>query len=157
MPRPLAALLLAGLLSAAAGPALAQCAFDQSSPNANDTLKDPQPAVSLEFMLEFDLQDVRVVGADNTVWPTDWTRVDGEVRRADFHITKALPPGKYLIEWNGYLRRHRHADGGSVPFTVLAADGTAPAGPAPAPRADLVPRNGPDSPYRALLGGGAPK
>lgn len=161
MPRssPLArasALLLLGLGLCAGTPALAQCAFDQSSPNANDVLNDNQPPVTIDFAMEFELKDVRVVDASNTEWPTDWVKASGEVRRTEFRFTKPLPPGKYLIEWNGYLRRHYHADGGSVPFTVAAADGTPPAGPAPAPRADLVPRSGPDSPYRALLGAAAP-
>lgn len=149
----LAALTLAGALCAS-GAAQAQCAFDQSVPNANAILSDPQPPVTIDFMLEFDLQSVRVVDANHTEWPVDWSRKPEEVRSTVFHFTKPLPPGKYLIEWNGYLRRHQHADGGSIPFTVLAADGTAPEGPAPTPRADLVPRSGPDSPYRALLGAG---
>ncbi|MFG1480980.1 copper resistance protein CopC [Xanthobacter sp. V4C-4] len=145
-----------GLLALSAGGAQAQCAFDQSSPNANDQLRVAEPAVSIDFMLEFDLQQVRVVDAQAVEWPTDWTPAAKEVRRTRFRITKPLPPGKYLIEWNGYLKRHQHADGGSIPFTVLAQDGAPPAGPAPEPRADLVPRSGPDSPYRALLGAGAP-
>lgn len=144
--------------AALASPALAQCAFDQSSPNANDVLKEPRPAVTIDFTVEFDLQEVRLRGPDNAEWPTDWVRVPEEVRRAEFRVEKPLPPGKYLIEWNGYLRRHHHADGGSIPFTVAAADGAAQEGaPAAAPPADAAPRSAKDSPYRALLGAGAPQ
>lgn len=153
--RAAAALLLVTL---AATGARAQCAFDQSVPNANDVLSDAEPAVTIDFTDEFELHDVRVVGLDGkTVWPTDWTRASQEVRRTEFRLTSPLPPGKYLIEWNGYLRRHHHADGGSIAFTVAAA-GEAPPPPDPQaakPRVD-APRIGPGSPYRALLGAGAP-
>lgn len=145
--------LVAGLLATV--PAAAQCAFDQSVPNANAVLTEAEPSVSIDFTDEFELRDVRVVSlADSSVWTTDWAPA-GEVRSTRFRITRPLPPGRYLIEWNGYLRRHFHADGGSIPFTV-AAEG-APPMPAEAPQEGAAPRVGPGSPYRALLGAGAPQ
>lgn len=149
---------LIGLMALAAPDARAQCAFDQSTPNAGDVLSDPQPTINIQFMLEIDLQEVRIVDAANTVWPTDWVRTPQEVRNAEFRATKALPPGSYLIEWNGYLRRHYHADGGSIPFTVAAAgDGGAPPSPAAEPRAAVAPRTAQGSLYRAFLGAAAPQ
>lgn len=144
--------------SLAATPALAQCAYDQSSPAPNEVVKSAEPAVTIDFTDEFDLQDVRVVGAGNTVWTTDWKREPQDVRSASFRITQSLPPGKYLIEWNGYFRRHYHTDGGSIAFSVPAADGTIPpASPGVMPLAPSARPVGPGSPYRALLGAGAPK
>ena len=78
-----------------------------------------------------------------------------EVQSAEFRPTKPLPPGKYLVEWNGYLRRHYHPDGGSVPFTVAAAD--AVISPAEASPAGSAPRYGQGSRYPAFLGAGAPQ
>lgn len=152
------AALLLGTIAGTGTEAVAQCAFDQSSPNANDVLRDPQPVVTIDFAMEFDLQQVRLMGADSTEWPTDWAPAGQEVRKAEFRATRPLPPGKYLIEWNGYLRRHFHADGGSIPFTVAAAgDG----GPEPSPAAGQpsggAPRSGRDSLYRAFLGAAAPQ
>lgn len=162
------AALLLGLITCAGTPALGQCAFDQSSPNANEVLRDPQPVVTLDFTDAFDLQEVRLVGPDNAEWPIDWARTREEVRTTEFRVTRPLPPGRYMIEWNGYLRRHYHADGGSIPFTVAAA-GDAPPDASPAnanpanaslgaaPPAGAAPRSGKGSPYPAFLGAGAPQ
>ena len=150
------AALVAGLVVAASAPALAQCAFDQSVPNANDVLGDAEPAVTIDFTDEFELHEVRVIGMDNAEWPTDWSRPAEQVRKTEFRVTKPLPPGKYLVIWNGYLRRHYHADGGSIPFTVAAA-GEAPTPHPAAQQEGGVHRVGPGSPYRVLLGGGAPQ
>ncbi|MDI4665580.1 copper resistance protein CopC [Xanthobacter autotrophicus] len=151
------AALVAGLVVGTAAPALAQCAFDQSVPNANDVLGDAEPAVTIDFTDEFELHEVRVVGSDNAEWPTDWTRPAGQVRQTAFRVTRPLPPGKYMVIWNGYLRRHYHADGGSIPFTVAAAGEAPTPHPAAAPQEGGVHRVGPGSPYRVLLGGGAPQ
>ena len=140
-----------------AAPARAQCAFDQSSPNANDVVNEAEPAMSIQFMVEIELQQVRLIGPDKAEWPTDWTPVSGEVRDVAFRATKPLPPGDYLIEWNGYVRRHYHPDGGSIPFTVAAAGEAPTPHPAAAPQEGGVHRVGPGSPYRVLLGGGAPQ
>lgn len=151
----LAALLFGTLAATAAD---AQCAFDQSVPNANEVLTEPEPEVTIDFTDEFELHDVRVVSLDDKAeWPTNWARPAAEVRRTGFRLAKPLPPGNYLIEWNGYLRRHHHPDGGSIAFTV-ARPGDVPAPvPAVARPAAAAPRTGPGSPYPALLGAAAPK
>ena len=131
-----------------AAPARAQCAFDQSSPNANDVVNEAEPAMSIQFMVEIELQQVRLIGPDKAEWPTDWTPVSGEVRDVAFRATKPLPPGDYLIEWNGYVRRHYHPDGGSIPFQVAAAG----ASPAPAPQGPAGLRAAQGLRYPALLG-----
>lgn len=150
------AALIVGLIAWSATPARAQCAFDQSFPNANDVLSDPQPAVTLDFTDEFDLQEVRLLAGDNTEWPIDWARSTQEVRKTEFHVAKPLPPGRYMIVWNGYLRRHHHADGGSISFTVAAAgESPATAIPAAAPSTAAAPRAARGSPYPMFLGAGA--
>ncbi len=152
---PASAVILCGLWAVAATPAFAQCAYDQSSPAPNEVVRDPQQPVTIDFTDEFELRDVRVVGAGNTVWATDWTRGPKDVRSTTFRITDALPPGKYLIEWNGYFRRHYHDDGGSIAFSVPAADGSIPeASPGVMPPKPAALPAGPNSPYRALLGAG---
>ncbi|MFG1377111.1 copper resistance protein CopC [Xanthobacter autotrophicus] len=151
------AALVAGLLAGSCAPALAQCAFDQSVPNANDVLGEVEPAVTIDFTDEFELHEVRVLGPDNAEWPTDWARPAGQVRQTAFRVTQPLPPGRYMVIWNGYLRRHHHADGGSIPFTVAAAGAAPTSPPAAAPQEGGVHRVGPGSPYRALLGGAAPQ
>lgn len=155
----LAALLSGMIIGSLAAPgAEAQCAFDQSVPNANEVLNEQQPAVAIDFTDEFELHDVRIVSLDDqSVWPTDWARVAEQVRRTEFRATKPLPPGNYLIEWNGYLRRHHHADGGSIAFSVAVAGAAPPPAPKAASPAGGVPRGGPGSPYRALLGAAAPQ
>lgn len=153
------ALPLLGLIAVTAGEARAQCAFDQSYPNANDVLPALQEPITLQFSIELELKDVRLFDESRTEVPIDWVRSPAEVRSAEFRPREPLPPGSYSIEWNGYVRRHWHPDGGSVPFTIASADGTAtaaPVSPAAAPTAGGVPRVGPASPYRALLGAGAP-
>lgn len=148
--------LIFGLIACTATLARAQCAFDQSFPNANDVLADPPPAITIDFALEFDLQEVRLLAADNTEWPTDWVRSTQEVRKAEFRVIKPLPPGNYMIIWNGYLRRHYHADGGSISFTVASAGESATTAiPAAAPSTGAAPRAGRGSPYPMFLGAAA--
>ncbi len=149
------AALLFGLIALATSEARAQCAFDQSYPNANEVIRDLQAPIMLQFLMEFELQDVRLYGEDRTEWPVDWVRSTAEVQKTEFRPTKPLPPGNYLIEWNGYLRQHYHPDGGSVAFTVAAAD--APITPAATSPANSAPQYGPGSRYPALLGAGAPQ
>jgi methionine-rich copper-binding protein CopC len=150
------AALIFGLIAWTATPARAQCAFDQSFPNANDVLADPPAAVTIDFTEEFDLQEVRLLALDQTEWPTDWVRGKEEVRKTEFHLTKPLPPGQYMIIWNGYLRRHYHADGGSISFTVAAAgEPTTTAIPAAAPSTGAAPRAGRGSRYPMFLGAAA--
>ncbi|WP_170149618.1 copper resistance CopC family protein [Rhodoplanes roseus] len=156
----LAALPFIGLVAFAAPDARAQCSFDQSFPNANDVLRELQEPMALQFSIEIDLKDVRLVSEDHTEWPIDWVRVPTEVRKAEFRATKPLPPGNYSIEWNGYVRRHYHPDGGSIPFTLASTDaaaGAAASSAAAAMPASPAPRAAPGSPYRALLGAGAPR
>ncbi|MFG1347108.1 copper resistance protein CopC [Xanthobacter autotrophicus DSM 431] len=146
--RILAALALSGAFALFAAPAFAQCAFDQSSPNANDVVTEQEPAMSIQFMVEVELKEVRLLGPDKAEWPIDWVRSAGEVRDVAFRATKPLPPGDYMIEWNGYIRRHYHADGGSIPFKVAAAGPT----PAEAPQAPAGLRASQGLRYPALLG-----
>ena len=149
----IAVVFMAGL---AATGARAQCAFDQSVPNANAVLTETQPEVTIDFTDEFRLDDVRVVGQDDkAVWPTDWTRPAEEVRQTAFRMAQPLPPGNYLVEWNGYLRRHHHADGGSIAFTVAKAGEVPPVPPAAAGTAAAARRAGSGSPYPMLLGAAA--
>lgn len=154
-----AAIALLFFASLAATGAQAQCAFDQSVPNANEVLTETQPAFTIDFTDEFRLDDVRVVSLDDKAeWPTDWARPAEEVRQTVFRISKPLPPGQYLVEWNGYLRRHHHADGGSIAFTVAKPGEIPPATPAVAEPRAAARRGGSGSPYPMLLGAaGRPK
>src|SRR5262249_1867034 len=153
--RRLMLVLLAWTLLAAAE-ARAQCSFDSSSPSEGDVLTEAPKSMLINFLLGIHLQNVRLVGDDGTVWPLDWTPTEEDVFKAEFHVTKRLPPGKYQIEWIAYVRQHYHPDGGVIPFTVAApgsidtAAGTA--GVAPAAPANGAPRRAPGWPYRALLG-----
>lgn len=149
----LAALALLGALGLSAAPAHAQCAFDQSSPNANDVVTEAEPAMSIQFMVEIELKEVRLLGPDQAEWPIDWVRSEGEVRDVAFRATKPLPPGDYMIEWNGYIRRHYHADGGSIPFKVAAAGSS----PVEAPQAPAGLRASQGLRYPALLGAAVQK
>jgi methionine-rich copper-binding protein CopC len=157
----IAALALLGLTALATTDAQAQCSFDQSAPNAGDVLADPQPTMTLQFLFEIDLQKVRLLDEKFAEWPIDWVRSTNEVRTAEFRATRALPPGKYLISWEGYVTVHSHPDGGSVNFTVASADAPAspasPASPAAAPQAGAAPRSAQGSPYRAFLGAREPQ
>ncbi|GLI24189.1 methionine-rich copper-binding protein CopC [Xanthobacter flavus] len=154
-----AAIAVLVLTCLAATGARAQCAFDQSVPNANEVLTETQPEVTIDFTDEFRLDDVRVVSLDDKAeWPTNWARPAEEVRQTAFRMTKPLPPGKYLVEWNGYLRRHHHADGGSIAFTVAKSGDIPPATPAVAEPKAAARRSGSGSPYPMLLGAaGRPK
>lgn len=154
-----AAIAVLVLATLAATGAKAQCAFDQSVPNANEVLTETQPEVTIDFTDEFRLDDVRVVSLDDKAeWPTDWARPAQEVRQTAFRMTRPLPPGRYLVEWNGYLRRHHHADGGSIVFTVAKPGEIPVATPAAAGTGAAAPRGGSGSPYPMLLGAaGRPK
>lgn len=155
----IAALALLGLTALAATDARAQCSFDQSAPNAGDVVRDPQPAMTLQFLFNIDLQQVRLLDEKLNEWPTDWARSTREVKSAEFRATKALPPGKYLIAWDGYVTAHSHPDGGSILFTVASGDPPvdAPASPAAASPAGAARRSAQGSPYRAFLGARAPQ
>lgn len=155
-------LALAGvLLACGTAAADAQCAFNQSSPSDGDLVQDPATPMTIEFMVEIDLKDVRLLGPGNAEVPLDWAPVKEEVRSVEFRPVKPLPPGHYMIEWNGYIRRHFHADGGSISFTVASAEGTPPGGngasPAAAPTGTGAPPSVRAEPYRAFLGAAAPQ
>lgn len=151
-----AAIAVLFLASLAATGARAQCAFDQSVPNTNEVLTETEPQVTIDFTDEFRLDDVRVVSLDDkSEWPTDWARPSEEVRQTAFRLTKPLPPGQYLVEWNGYLRRHHHADGGSIAFTIARPGEKPPATPVAAQTGAAAPRGGSGSPYPMLLGAAA--
>lgn len=155
----IAAVPLLGLLLLGATEARAQCSFDSSVPADGEVVEALPAPMTLNFSFAIDLQDVRLVGEDGTVWPLDWMKSSTDVYKAEFRATKPLPPGKYVIEWAAYVRQHYHPDGGSVPFTVAAAGpdraDTSPT-PAAGPPAVAAPRGAQGSPYRALLGDSAP-
>ena len=150
---------LTGWMILAASPADAQCSFDSSAPSWGEILKQVPDSFTLNFLFGIELQNVRVVGDDGRVWPTDWTRAENDVFKAEFHVTQGLPPGKYQLEWTAYVRQHYHSDGGSIPFTIAANDGagaTADATPAAAPPAAVAPPVAMGWPYRGLRGVSAP-
>jgi methionine-rich copper-binding protein CopC len=137
----------------------AQCAFDQSEPADGAVLDQPPASMTIKFLLGIHLQHVRLVGEDGRVWATDWTGTEENVFAAEFRARDTLPPGKYQIEWMGYIRQHYHGDGGVIPFTVAAsaAKGEDVAvRPAAAPPAAAAPRALTGWPYRALRAGSAP-
>lgn len=152
----IAAIALLAPLGLVGGAAQAQCAFDASTPNQGDVLREADPAMSIQFNVELELSDVRLLGPDRTRLPLVWSRPSGEVRETSFRAASPLAPGHYMIEWDGYVRRHYHPDGGSISFTVATADGDgANLSPAAAPPAAAAPRDARVGPYRALLGAAA--
>jgi methionine-rich copper-binding protein CopC len=159
MMRSLAAAPLLGLMLLGATEARAQCSFDSSVPADGEVVAALPAPMTLNFSFAIDLRDVRLVGEDGAVWPLDWMKSSTDVYKAEFRATKPLPPGRYVIEWAAYVRQHYHPDGGSVPFTIVAAGpDRAYAIPTPAAGspAGAAPRDAQGSPYRALLGGSAP-
>ena len=156
--RRLMLVLLAWTLLAAAE-ARAQCSFDSSSPSEGDVLTEAPKSMLINFLLGIHLQNVRLVGDDDTVWPLDWTPTEEDVFKAEFQVTAPLPPGKYQIEWTAYVRQHYHPDGGVIPFRV-AAPGSIGAGAgitsAARPPASGAPRAVSGWPYRALREGSTP-
>jgi methionine-rich copper-binding protein CopC len=158
-------LALTAVLLLAATQAHAQCSFDTSQPSEGDVLDRAPDTMVINFLFGIHLQNVRLVGADGTVWPIDWQRTEDNVFKAEFRTNRTLPPGRYQVEWIAYVRQHHHPDGGVIPFTVAAPDSAiaAPAEsgadvgvrPAAAPPADAARRADPAAPYRALLGASA--
>jgi len=144
----------------AAAEARAQCSFDTSTPAEGDVVAESPKSMLINFLLGIHLQNVRLVGDDGTVWPLDWTPTEEDVFKAEFHVMKPLPPGKYQIEWSAYVRQHYHPDGGVIPFTVAAREstsvGAADVTSAAAPPAGGAPRGVSGWPYRALREGFAP-
>jgi methionine-rich copper-binding protein CopC len=137
--------------------ALAQCAYDTSEPAEGAVLDRAPAAMTIKFLLGIHLQNVRLLDESDKVWATDWTGTDENVFGAEFRASDPLPPGKYRIEWTGYVRQHYHGDGGVIPFTVAAAGTNGEAvRPAAAPPAAAAPRAATGWPYRALRAGSAP-
>jgi methionine-rich copper-binding protein CopC len=154
----MAAAPLLGLMLLGATEARAQCSFDSSVPADGEVVSAVPAPMTLNFSFAIDLRLVRLVGEDGAVWPLDWMKSSTDVYKAEFRATKPLPPGKYVIYWDAYVRQHYHPDAGSVPFTVVAAGpDRADVDPSPAavPPAGASPRAVQGSPYRALLGDSA--
>jgi methionine-rich copper-binding protein CopC len=114
----LAALLLQGSMLLAATQAHAQEMYDTSIPSQGDVLKEAPTPMVLNFSEAIYLTNVRVVGADGTVWPLDWQKSEENIFKAEFRVTKPLPPGEYQIEWTAYVRQHFHSDGGVITFKI---------------------------------------
>src|SRR5262245_47823874 len=153
-----AALVVLTLL--AATPARAQCSFDTSVPADNEVLAEVPDPIVINFALGIHLQRVRLVAADGTEWPIDWSSTEENVFKAEFRATRPLPPGKYQIEWTAYVRQHYHPDGGVIPFTLAERDPSgAPAAATPpaTPPAGGARRAATGWPYRALGAGAAPR
>lgn len=155
-----AALPLLGWMWLMTTEAPAQCSFDASVPSENDVLDAVPLPMTINFALGIELQNVRLVGADGTEWPTDWVGTKDDVYKAEFRPTKPLPPGKYQIEWIAYVRQHYHPDGGVIVFTIAApgsAETSARATPAATPPAGGALRAASGLPYRGLPEASSPQ
>ncbi len=152
------ALLLFGLMEHATE-ARAQCSFDSSVPAEGDVLAELPSQMAIKFLFEIELQNVRLLRSDGTVWSIDWTRAEGNVYGTEFRPTTPLPPGRYQIEWTGYVRQHYHPDGSVISFTVgspTAMGESAGVKPAATLRADGVPRGAPGWPRLVPRAGAGP-
>jgi len=108
--------ILASSLSAL--PLKAQEMYDASTPSEGQILKElPKPFVIM-FSEAIHLENIRLVSADGSVKPTDWTKIEDDVFKVEFNSKEPLGPGKYSIEWTAYVRQHYHSDGGVINFTI---------------------------------------
>lgn len=128
----LAAAALAGAFSvlAGGGEAEAHALLARSDPPINATLRESPSAVTL-FMtepLERDFSSVRVLdgaGRRRDVGGTEFS--EGNATQMRVNVVR-LGPGVYTVAWRTLSRIDGHAWTGSYTFSVLNADGSAPAG-----------------------------
>lgn len=148
---------LLGWIWISATEARAQCSYDTSVPYEGDVLAEAPAPIVISFLLGIHLQSVRLVDGRGTVWPVDWTAAEDNVFKAEFRVTEPLPPGRYQIEWAGYVRQHHHPDGGVITFAIARdVSGDVAVRPAAAPPAAAARPAATGWPYRALQGGVAP-
>jgi methionine-rich copper-binding protein CopC len=113
-----AASLAAAWLSVAIQVAGAQEMYDRSTPGDGETIKSSPSEIHIIFLEGIYLMDVRLKSEDGAEWPIDWKKTEEDIFNTTFHSAKELPPGKYEILWEAYVRQHRHSDGGAIKFIV---------------------------------------
>lgn len=150
-------LVLLGLLLGS-GQVQAQEMYDTSVPFQGDVLKELPKPMTITFSTGIHLKEVTLSGSDGTQWPLAWNKTDEDVYNVAFEPTKPLPPGKYQIEWNAYVRQHSHPDGGTISFTFApeGSSGASDATPAVVSTTSAAPQAALDSPSQAPQAGVAP-
>ena len=114
-------IVIAALLVAAAfgaSHAGAQEMYQSSVPMDKDVLKAMPEFFHVDFGQAIHVKEVKILGADNTEWPTDWKFTDDDSYEVKFRSLKALPPGDYQMEWSAYVRQHFHPDAGTIRFRI---------------------------------------
>jgi len=96
----------------------AQEMYDWSEPAPDAVLKTSPETMKIVFLTGIYLQDVRLYAADQSEWPVEWAKTEGNVFDVAIRVPKALPPGRYDLKWSAYIRQHRHDDGGTINFTI---------------------------------------
>ena len=142
--------VLLGLMLAS-GQTQAQEMYDTSGPFQGDVLKELPKPMTITFSTGIHLKDVTLSGSDGTQWPLAWNKTDDDVYNVAFEPIKPLPPGKYEIAWDAYVRQHGHSDGGTISFTFApeGSAGVSDATPAAAQTTGAVLQAAQDSPARA--------
>ncbi len=148
--------VLLGLLLAS-GQAHAQEMYDTSVPFQGDVLKELPKPMTITFSTGIHLKEVTLSGSDGTQWPLAWNKTDDDVYNVAFEPTKPLPPGRYEIAWDAYVRQHGHPDGGTISFTFApeGSAGVSNATPVATPTTGAAPQAAQDSPAQALQEGAA--
>ena len=114
------AMLMASLVFGAwTKTAVAQEMYDSSVPAYNEVLKESPRVITIKFSQGIYFKDVHLFAEGRAVeWPLDWTKTEDDVFGVEIRVAKALPPGKYQIEWWADVRQHHHDDGGVIFFSV---------------------------------------
>ncbi len=137
---PAAALVAALLLAAAAGAppaAEAHAVLVRSEPAPEAMLPLAPSSIDLWFSepLEEALSSVELLGADGRQLPLEGMRVDPGDATHLSALPRPLPPGYYTVAYRTISSLDGHDWSGSFTFTVLAPDGSLPAGAAFVPAA----------------------
>lgn len=128
--------LVAGMLLAGPRPAAAHAVLLRSSPTANARLAVAPQRVQLFFSepLSRALSSVEVRNGAGSVTAGRTATFTHDPTEMDLALP-VLQPGFYAVAWTTVSAVDGHRLQGEVPFTVLNADGSIPAGVAPRPRA----------------------
>jgi len=94
--------------------------YDSSVPAHNAVLKKSPPVITIKFLEGIYFKDVHLMSTEpeKKEWPLDWKKTEKDVFNVRLRVPKALPPGRYEIQWWADVRQHYHPDGGVIVFTI---------------------------------------
>ena len=113
-----AALLVIGQLAASAA---ASEIYDTGDPYDGQEVNYSPSVVTIRFTEPVRFQKAMLEDGNGRTIEVRYGIPEDDADSVSVRIPQTLPPGSYRLHWIAYVPAHRHADDGTVRFTVRAS------------------------------------